>query len=96
MTIDDHEASRPIVLPLRLFDYCLINDGAVCMILTTAERARDLARPAVALSGFAGREAYRTATIGNFDFDFWYDEVRGLRARGLRHGRRRPSPTSMR
>ena len=39
ITIDEHETARPIVAPLRLLDYCLINDGAVCMILTTAERA---------------------------------------------------------
>ncbi len=75
LTIDDHEASRPIVAPLRLLDYCLINDGAVCMILTTKERAADLSKPPVLVSGFGGREAYRTASIENFQFDFWYDQV---------------------
>ena len=70
MTIDDHEASRHIVAPLRLLDYCLINDGAVCLILTTKERAADLAKPPVLVSGFGGREAYRTASIENFQFDF--------------------------
>jgi acetyl-CoA acetyltransferase len=75
MTIEDHEASRPIVAPLRLFDYCLINDGAVCLILTTAERAADLAKPPVRVSGFGGREAYRNASIENFEPGFWYDHV---------------------
>ncbi|MDQ0393589.1 thiolase family protein [Labrys monachus] len=75
MTIDDHEASRPIVAPLRLLDYCLINDGAVCLILTTAERAADLAKPPVRISGFAGREAYRNASIENFEPEFWYGHV---------------------
>lgn len=75
MTIDDHEASRLIVAPLRLFDYCLINDGAVCLILTTKERAADLARPPVMVSGFGGREAFRTASIENFEFDNWRGQV---------------------
>jgi acetyl-CoA acetyltransferase len=75
MTIDDHEASRPIVAPLRLFDYCLINDGAVCLILTTRERAADLAKPPVNVSGFGGREAYLTASIENFEPNFWFDHV---------------------
>lgn len=75
MSIDDHENSRPIVAPLRLFDYCLINDGAVCLILTTSERAADLAKRPVKVSGFSGREAYREASIENFQFDFWYDQV---------------------
>ncbi len=75
ITIEDHEASRPIVAPLRLLDYCLINDGAVCLILTTRERAADLARPPVLMSGFGGREAYRTASIENFEFDCWREQV---------------------
>lgn len=75
ITIDDHEAAAPIVLPLRLLDYCLINDGAVCIIMTTPERAANLAKPPVLLSGFGASEAYRESSIQNFDFDFWYDDV---------------------
>jgi len=26
-------------------DYCLINDGAVCLILTSKERAKDFKKP---------------------------------------------------
>jgi acetyl-CoA acetyltransferase len=62
-------------MPLRLLDYCLINDGAVCVIMTTPERAADLRKPAVLVSGFGAREAYRESSIQNFDLDFWYDEV---------------------
>ena len=75
ITIDDHETARPIVAPLRLLDYCLINDGAVCLILSTTERARDARKKPVLLSGFGGRESYRESSISNFDFGFWYDAV---------------------
>jgi acetyl-CoA acetyltransferase len=76
ITIDDHEASRPIVLPLRLLDYCLINDGAVCILVTTPERARDGRKKPVLVSGFGGRDSFSQSAIANFDFDFWYDAVR--------------------
>ena len=75
ITIEDHENARPIVSPLRLLDYCLINDGAVCMIMTTPERAKDLRKPPVLVSGFGAKDAYRESSIQNFDIDFWYDEV---------------------
>ncbi len=75
ITIDDHESARPIVEPLRLLDYCLINDGAVCLILTTLERARDLKKPPVRISGFGARESYRDSSISNFDRNFWFDHV---------------------
>src|SRR5713101_2124022 len=34
--------------------YCLINDGAACIIVTTSERARDLQQRPVYLSGMQG------------------------------------------
>lgn len=78
ITFADHESARRIVEPLGLLDYCLVNDGAVCMILTTAERARDLAKPPVLISGVGARDAFRRSSISNFDPDFWYSEVRDV------------------
>ena len=42
MTLDDYHDSRWIVEPLHLLDCCLVSNGAVAVIVTSAERARDL------------------------------------------------------
>jgi acetyl-CoA acetyltransferase len=52
MTIDDYHASRWVVEPLHLFDCCLVSNGAVAVIVTSAQRARDLRQPPVYLRGF--------------------------------------------
>ena len=52
MTLEDYHASRWIVEPLHLLDCCLVSNGAVAVIVTSAERARDLRQPPVYLLGF--------------------------------------------
>ena len=44
ITIEDYLASRYICEPLHLFDYCLINDGGVVLIIAAAERAKRIAK----------------------------------------------------
>jgi acetyl-CoA acetyltransferase len=85
ITIEDHESARFITAPLRLLDYCLINDGAVCLILTAKERARDFRQPPVLISGFGAQETFSPSAISNFDMDFWYPAVKaaGEQARGM-------------
>lgn len=54
MTMDDYLAARMISSPLRLFDYCLESDGACAVVITSAERAKDLPRPPVLIRAVAG------------------------------------------
>jgi acetyl-CoA acetyltransferase len=56
ITIEDHQSSPYVVEPYHLLDICLVSDGAVAFVLTTAERARDLARPPVWVLGLGTGE----------------------------------------
>ena len=47
ITLDDYFNARMINDPLCLFDYTMESDGAVAVITTSAERARDLRQPPV-------------------------------------------------
>ena len=47
LTLEDHQASPMIADPHRLFDCCLESDGACAVVVTTPERARDLAKSPV-------------------------------------------------
>jgi len=59
LTIEDHQASRWIAEPLRLFDCCQESDGGCAQIVTTVERARDLKGRGAVVRGIgqaAGRD----------------------------------------
>jgi acetyl-CoA acetyltransferase len=63
ITIEDYLASRYICEPLHLFDYCLINDGGVALIVCEAEKAKKIAkkRPVV-IHGVGRYDVNRGAT----------------------------------
>lgn len=67
-TVDDHQASRMVVEPFHLLDCCLISDGGVSIILTSAERAKDLKQKPVLISGMG--QAYTTQNMEREDW--WY------------------------
>lgn len=53
ITLDDHQSSRMISDPFRLFDCCLVSNGGAALIVTSAQRARHLRQPAVNVLGWA-------------------------------------------
>ena len=67
ITLADHQRSRWIADPLHLLDCCLVSNGGVAVVVTSAERAAALRQPAVHVLGWA--QSHR----GNFrmrDDDF--------------------------
>jgi acetyl-CoA acetyltransferase len=55
VSVDDVLGSRWIVKPLHLLDCCVETDNATALIVTSAERARDLRRKPIYVMGVAGR-----------------------------------------
>lgn len=53
MTLEDHQNSRMIADPFRLFDCSLESAGAAAVVVSSTERARDLAHPPILISGVA-------------------------------------------
>ena len=51
ITVDDVLASPLEASPLHKLDCCLVTDGAGAVVMTSAERARDLAKPPVLVLG---------------------------------------------
>jgi len=55
VTVDEVLASRMICKPLHLLDCCIETDNGNAIIVTSAERARDLRQPPVLIRGVVGR-----------------------------------------
>jgi acetyl-CoA acetyltransferase len=51
ITVDDVLASPYVAAPLHKLDCCLVTDGAGALVLTSADRARDLRQPPVFVLG---------------------------------------------
>jgi len=56
---DSYFDSRMIADPLRVFDFCLETDGAAAVLVTSAERARDLRQPPALIRSVAQATAPR-------------------------------------
>jgi len=64
LTMADYLASRYVVKPLHLFDICLLNDGAVCILMQRADAASARPHAPVVLSGWG------SATVHHAKLDF--------------------------
>lgn len=51
LTLEDYHRSRWVVEPFHVLDCCLVSNGGVAVIVTSAERARSLRKPPVYLWG---------------------------------------------
>jgi acetyl-CoA acetyltransferase len=79
ITLEEHQASRWIVEPLHLLDCCQESDGGVAIVVTTPERARDLAQPPAIIQSAAqgsGRDQMMM-------FSYYQGDIATLPAMGL-------------
>lgn len=72
ITIEDYLAADYIAEPLRLYDYCLINDGGVALIIMEASRARKTTKKPVFIHGMGRADLNNKATsLGPRLLDFY-------------------------
>jgi len=65
LTLEDYLASPMLADPYRIFDCCLETDGAAAVVVTSAERARDLRGQPVAIMGAAAGQPSPADEITN-------------------------------
>ena len=86
ITVDDVLSSRIVSSPLHLLDCCIITDGGGALVVTSAERARDLPKPPVFVLG--GSEACCHTSMGRRDLTdmaAWQSGPRALAMAGVTH-----------
>jgi hypothetical protein len=62
IALDDYLEAEYVAEPLRLFDYCMINDGGVAIAIASAERAKALGKRAVPIKAVARADMNEDAT----------------------------------
>ena len=60
LDMDTYLASPWVIEPFHVLDCCLVSNGGVAVILTSAERAKDLAQPPVYVRGFGQAHSHDT------------------------------------
>ena len=79
ITLEEHQRSRWICEPLHLLDCCQESDGAVAMVITSSERARDLKQKSVVIKG----AAQGISSGQQIMTSFYRDDITGLPEMGL-------------
>jgi acetyl-CoA acetyltransferase len=80
ITLDDHQSSRWIIEPvLRLLDCCQESDGGVAIVVTSAERARDLRQTPAVISAAAQGATFD----GEMMTSYYRDDLSGLPEMGV-------------
>src|SRR3712207_6158678 len=76
ITLEEHQASRLVVDPLRLLDCCQETDGGQAFVVTSLERARDLKHPPAVIAAAAqgaGRDQEGMTS-------YYREDITGLRS----------------
>ena len=79
ITLEEHQASRWICEPLHLLDCCQESDGAVAMVITSAEYAKDLRQKPVMIK--AGSQGITSGQ--QIMTSFYRDDITGLPEMGV-------------
>jgi acetyl-CoA acetyltransferase len=79
ISLEDHQASRWICEPLHLLDCCQESDGAVAMVITSVERARDLSPNTVVIKAGAQGIAEGQQIMTSY----YRDDITGLPEMGI-------------
>jgi acetyl-CoA acetyltransferase len=58
VSIEQYLAAPYLIAPLRLFEFCMISDGAFATIVVSPERARDLPKAPVWISGIGFQASF--------------------------------------